>query len=107
MDIPNPNEIKDAEDALDQSIALNRITMALLTEQKQSNKRMFIALVLSLIFNVLIVAGFLFYNSLYDYTNEVEKETTSIVQEVDNGSNIVNGNQYNDSSAHYESGVSE
>lgn len=57
-------EIRNEQDALDQSIALNRIVMTMLQHQKEANKRMFIALIISLIINALIVAGFLYYESL-------------------------------------------
>ena len=47
--LENLGEIRDEKDALDQSIALNRIVMTMLQHQKESNKRMFIALIISLI----------------------------------------------------------
>lgn len=77
--LENLGEICDEKDALDQSIALNRIVMTMLQHQKESNKRMFIVLIISLIINVCIVAGFLYYESLWEY----ETTTTTITQEVE------------------------
>lgn len=96
----DPGEIRTEEEALDQSIALNRIVMAMLEQQKSNNKRLFIALVISLFINLAIVGGFLYYNSLFDYSDTV---TTTVDQAVEgDGSDIVNGDQYNDSSTHSE-----
>ena len=96
-------EVRDEKDALDQSIALNRIVMTMLQHQKESNKRMFIALIISLIINACIVAGFLYYESLWEY----ETTTTTVTQEVEGeGSDInnVQGNQYMDNATHNEGG---
>lgn len=55
------NDIQNEEDALDQSIALNRITLSLLKEQKEYNKRMF-GIILALIAAIVIMFGsFLYY----------------------------------------------
>lgn len=53
--------IKEEENALDQSIALNRIIMQLLKTKAQENKRLWIALVVSILINLCIVGGFLWY----------------------------------------------
>lgn len=103
--IPDPGVIRTEGEALDQSIALNRIVMTMLQHQKESNKRLFIALILSILVNVFVVAGFLYYESQWEYTDTV---TTTIQQEVDGeGSNInnVQGDQYNDNATHNEGGV--
>ena len=103
--IPNLSEIRDEHDALDQSIALNRIVMALLQHQKDSNKRLFIALVLSLLINVATVAGFLWYESQWEYTT-TETITTEQQVEGDNTEiNNVQGNQYKDNATHNEGGL--
>lgn len=80
-------EVRDEKDALDQSIALNRIVMTMLQHQKESNKRMFIALIISLLINVCVVAGFLYY--------EVEGSDINNVQ----------GDQYMDNATHNEGGT--
>lgn len=82
--IPNPNEIRNQEDALDQSIALNRIVMTMLQHQKDSNKRLFIALIVSLLINAFIVAGFLYYESQWEY-DAVTTTTTTVSQDTGEG----------------------
>lgn len=53
--------IKEEENALDQSVALNKIVMQLLKTKAQENKRLWIALVVSILINLCIVGGFLWY----------------------------------------------
>lgn len=103
--IPDVNEIKTEADALDQSLALNRIVMSLLQSQKESNKRLFIALVLSLLCNLFIVGGFLWYESQWEYTTT---ETITTTQEVEGDSaeiNNVEGDLYKDNATHNEGGL--
>lgn len=103
-EIPNVNSICTEDDALDQSMALNRIVMALLQHQKESNKRLFIALVISLLINLFTVGGFLWYESQWEYTTT---ETITTTQEVEGDNaeiNNVEGNQYKDNSVHNEGG---
>ena len=79
--------IKEEEDALDQSVALNKIVMQLLKTKAQENKRLWIALVISLLVNLLIVGGFLWYESQWEYTTTT---TTEVMQESeDTGSNLL------------------
>lgn len=82
-EIPDLNAIRDEKDALDQSIALNRIVMSLLHGQKEANKRLFIALVVSLLVNAFTVAGFLWYESQWEYTTTTE--TVTIEQDTGEG----------------------
>lgn len=102
VEIPDPNAIRTEEDALDQSIALNKIVLNLLQQQKDSNKRMFIALIISIMANLFLAAGFLYYESQWEY-----QTTTTITQEVDGESSInnVQGDQYNDNAVHNSGGV--
>lgn len=103
--IPDVNDIKNESGALDQSMALNRIVMALLQSQKDTNKRLFIALILSLLCNLFIVGGFLWYESQWEY---VTTETITTTQEVEGDSaeiNNVEGDLYKDSSTHNEGGL--
>lgn len=80
-------KIKEEEDALDQSVALNKIVMQLLKTKAQENKRLWIALVISLLVNLLIVGGFLWYESQWEYTTTT---TTEVTQESeDTGSNLL------------------
>ena len=63
MDTPiqDLDTLKSEEDALDQSIALNKITMRLLQDRAADCKRLCIALVISILVNLAIVASFLWY----------------------------------------------
>lgn len=80
-------KIKDEEDALDQSVALNRIVMQLLKTKAQENKRLWIALVISILMNLAIVGGFLWYESQWEYTTTT---TTEIMQDSeDTGINML------------------
>ncbi len=77
--------IKTETEALDQSIALNRIVMEMLHHQREVNKRAFVALILSLVMNVLIVWGFLWYNSQFEYTDTITTTTTTVDQNTGEG----------------------
>lgn len=63
MDTPilDLDTLESEEDALDQSIALNKITMKLLHDRAADCKRLWIALVISILVNLAIVASFLWY----------------------------------------------
>jgi hypothetical protein len=97
----NENYIEEMEnegEALNQSLALNKVIINLLKQQRETNKRMFIALIVSILVNLAIVGGFLWYESQWEYT-----ETKEITQEVsgnDSDINNVSGNQYKDSAIH-------
>lgn len=99
----NENYIEEMEnegEALNQSLALNKVIINLLKQQRETNKRMFIALIVSILVNLAIVGGFLWYESQWEYT-----ETKEITQEVSgNDSDIsnVSGNQYKDNAIHNE-----
>lgn len=81
------SKLKEEEDALDQSIALNKIIMNLLKTKAQENKRLWIALVISILVNLAIVGGFLWYESQWDYFAET---TTDVVQDTrGEGSNLL------------------
>lgn len=81
------SEIREQEDALDQSIALNRIVMNLLKTKAQENKRLWIALVISILVNLAIVGGFLWYESQWEYFTETTTEVTQDTTE--EGSNLL------------------
>lgn len=80
-------KIKEEEDALDQSVALNKIVMQLLKTKAQENKRLWVALVISILVNLFIVGAFLWYESQWEYTTTT---TTEVMQDSeDNGSNML------------------
>lgn len=99
----NENYIEEMEnegEALNQSLALNKVIINLLKQQRETNKRMFIALIVSILVNLAIVGGFLWYESQWEYTET--KEITQKVSGNDSDINNVSGNQYKDSAIHNE-----
>lgn len=52
-------EMENEEEALNQSLALNKVIINLLKQQRETNKRIFIALIVSILVNLAIVGGFL------------------------------------------------
>lgn len=54
-------EMENEEEALNQSLALNKAIINLLKQQRETNKRMFIVLIVSILVNLAIVGGFLWY----------------------------------------------
>ena len=83
MDTPirDLDALKSEEGALDQSIALNKITMKLLHDRAADCKRLWIALVISILVNLALVASFLWYESKWNYTTE----TTTVTQDTGEG----------------------
>lgn len=97
----NENYIEEMEnegEALNQNLALNKVIINLLKQQRKTNKRMLIALIVSILVNLAIVGGFLWYESQWEYTET--KETTQEVSGNDSDINNVSGNQYKDSAIH-------
>lgn len=70
------------EGSLDESIALNRITMQLLKDRAADCKRLWIALVISILVNLVLVGGFLWYESQWEKAETV----TTITQDTGEGS---------------------
>lgn len=93
-------EMENEEEALNQSLALNKVIINLLKQQRETNKRMFIALIVSILVNLAIVGGFLWYESQWEYIET--KEITQEVSDNDSDINNVSGNQYKDSAIHNE-----
>lgn len=71
------------EDVLNESLALNHVVIDLLADRRKENLRLWIALVISILINLLIVVGFLYYNSLFEYdtTTTTTTETTTVTQD--------------------------
>ena len=87
---------------VEQYAALVQICKDMLEHKKRDTKLLFIALIASLLMNVLITAGFLWYESQWEFSDTV---TTTTEQSVDgDGSDIVNGDQYNDQSQNKSGG---
>lgn len=103
-EIQNPDEIRTEDDALDQSIALNRIVMTMLQHQKETNKRIFIALIISLLMNLAIVGGFLWYESQWEYVDSGSTTTTTTTITQDTGEGTGNNVYQEGENATYNQG---
>lgn len=82
MDVSNTNESE--LEALDQSMALNRVTMQLLKDRAQDCKRLWIALIVSILINLVIVGLFLWDNSRWEETTT--ETITTVEQDTGEGS---------------------
>lgn len=90
---------------LDQSLAVIQLCKDLLEHKKRDTKLLFIALIVSLLMNVITVAAFLWYESTWDYSEEsTTTTTTETEQTVDGNGSIINGDQYNDQSQNNSGG---
>lgn len=79
-------KIKEDKDALDQSLALNKITMQVLQDRAKDNKRLWIALIISIIMNLFIMGGFLYYESQWTQVpSTTTTETTTVTQDTNEG----------------------
>lgn len=74
-------KLREEQGSLDQSIALNKITMKLLHDRAADCKRLWTALVISILVNLSIVGSFLWYESQWDRTTTTT-ETTMITQDI-------------------------
>jgi len=81
---------------LNQTEALVQICKDMVDQKKRETKLLFVALIISIVTNIVIVGAFLWYESGWDYkTTQTDSVTTT--QTVDGeGNDIVNGDQYND-----------
>ena len=95
------NDLEKEVDALDQSLALNRLIIGILEHTKAQTKVLAILLAISIIVNAFIVGAFLYYESQFEYTVETTEtiydssETTTQTGEGDSVT-FNNGDQYND-----------
>lgn len=96
------NQLREEDGALDQSIALNKITMKLIHDRAADCKRLWIALVISILVNLASVGGFLWYESQWEYTTT---ETTTVTQ--DTGEGTGNNVYQAGENATYHQGASE
>lgn len=93
-------ELKDKKDALDQYSALTHIVLDMLESKKHECKMFFVALICSLFVNVIIVVGFLYYESQWEYSDTTTTTTEQEVSGADSEINNVKGDQYRDNSVH-------
>jgi len=95
--------MNDNDFVKDQSLAIIEVLKDALRAKQEQLRTLCVLLVISILSNLLIVGGFLYYNFQYDYQTETVT-TTTVDQETDGDSEIQNifGEQYNDTSSHYE-----
>lgn len=75
--------LRKEEDALDQSVALNRIVMTMLESKRRKDFWLRIILIISLLVNIVIAGIFVVYESQWQYT---ETTTTTVTQDTGEGS---------------------
>lgn len=75
--------LRKEEDALDQSVALNRIVMTMLESKRREDFWLRIILIISLLVNIVIAGIFVVYESQWKYT---ETTTTTVTQDTGEGS---------------------
>ena len=73
--------LRKEEDALDQSVALNRIVMTLLESKRREDFWLRLILIISLLVNVVIAGIFIQYEEKYHAGLVVVEEVTTNVQE--------------------------
>lgn len=71
------------KDALDQSLALNRIVMTMLESKKREDFWLRIILIISILANIAIAGIFTLYESQWQYTDTV---STTVTQDTGEGS---------------------
>lgn len=76
------NELKEKE-ALDQSVALNRIVLNMLESKRREDFWLRIVLIISILANIVISCIFLGYES--QFTTEKEVTTTTVTQDTGEG----------------------
>lgn len=81
--IDDLDTLKKEKDALDQSVALNRIVLTMLETKKREDFWLRLILILSLVINVVIAGLFILYESQWEYTYTT---TTSVEQDTGEGS---------------------
>lgn len=86
------DDLSNEKDALDQSIALNRIVMTMLESKRREDFWLRIILIISLIVNVIIAGIFINYESHMSTTTT----TTTVEQDTDEGSgnNVYQAGEY-------------
>ena len=77
------NAIQQEGDALDQSVALNRIVIAMLESKRREDFWLRIILIISLLVNIAIAGIFTWYEGQLQYTDTV---TTTVAQDTGEGS---------------------
>lgn len=86
--------LRESEDALDQSIALNRIVMTMLESKRREDAWLRILLIISLLVNVVISCIFIAYESQFTTTTTTEEITIEQDTGEGSGNNVYQGGEY-------------
>lgn len=86
--------LRESEDALDQSIALNRIVMTMLESKRREDTWLRILLIISLLVNVVISCIFIAYESQFTTTTTTEEVTIEQDTGEGSGNNVYQGGEY-------------
>lgn len=77
------DDLRKEENALDQSVALNRIVMTMLESKRREDFWLRIILIISLLVNIVIAGIFTWYESQWEYAETI---TTTVTQDTGEGS---------------------
>lgn len=86
--------LRESEDALDQSIALNRIVMTMLESKRREDIWLRILLIISLLVNVVISCIFIAYESQFTTTTTTEEVIIEQDTGEGSGNNVYQGGEY-------------
>ena len=86
--------LRESDDALDQSIALNRIVMTMLESKRREDTWLRILLIISLLVNVVISCIFIAYESQFTTTTTTEEITIEQDTGEGSGNNVYQGGEY-------------
>ena len=75
--------ITKEKDALDQSMALNRVVLAMLDSKRKEDFWLRLVLIISILINLAIVGIFVWYENQWEYTTTT---TTTVTQDTGEGS---------------------
>lgn len=86
--------LRESDDALDQSIALNRIVMTMLESKRREDTWLRVLLIISLLVNVVIACIFIGYESQFTTTTTTEAVTIEQDTGEGSGNNVYQGGEY-------------
>lgn len=86
--------LRESDDALDQSIALNRIVMTMLESKRREDTWLRILLIISLLVNVIISCIFITYESQFTTTTTTEEITIEQDTGEGSGNSVYQGGEY-------------
>ena len=88
---------KDILNKVTQNAAIISVCKDMIEAKNRDNRRLFIALVISICLNILVFIGFIVYESQFETVTDYKVNTHTEVQQDTKGNNsdIINGNQYN------------